>query len=327
MIPKKVKFTNRRFYSSIKMSGLTKRPWTLPTILVLSTACIITYNITIKSITEQHNELQTDYFVPYRITRKVYNDKNHFLMELTPLKEQRVNIWSQLTNRNLWSVEVKQPEIMVVRNYTPLPLKFKNSTDVNLEIISDDNINNEKGKLLFYIKSYEHGEVSKWLSNLPLEHIIELRGPFIEYNIPQPVNKIHFYSAGTGIVSSIQILLNPFKNGTPKLNLFYSCNNMKSELGPLKNFLSKYVDNNKNTTDMRIFEDSKNENFSNNLKNFMKLIPTSKTQSLKNEISLVCGPDRYIETIAGKRYDLSQGPISGILSKKGWSEENVYKLS
>lgn len=92
-----------------------------------------------------------------------------------------------MTAENLWSVEIKQPEVMVVRNYTPLPLKF-NPASKEIEILKDGD--NADGKLSFYIKKYENGEVARWLHHLPKGHIIEIRGPFIDYEFPHLPNEL-----------------------------------------------------------------------------------------------------------------------------------------
>lgn len=306
--------------------------WVIPSVLVVTSSLGIAYTIKWVKSYEKPKELQADYFIPYQITRKVINDANHFIIELTPTASQNVNVWSKLTSRNLWSVEVKQPEIMVVRNYTPLPLQFVNNGSDDLEVIDKEttaNINNNNGKLVLFIKNYDQGEVSKWIAKLPLNHTIEIRGPFVEYIIPKQVENVNFFAAGTAIVSPLQLLLNPYLNGIakPKLNVFYSCGNMEKELGPINNIVSKYLHPDSTSLHLVTFEDSKNENIAKNMKKFTSIIPIASKYPESKNISLVCGPDRYVETIAGKRYDLSQGPVKGLLSEKGWSSKNVYKLS
>lgn len=312
-------------------SKLRRDKWILQSILLTTAGLGVAYTISKSKDNDRPTELQPEYFTPYKITRKVANDSNHFIIELTPITTQKTNIWSQLTNRKIWSVEVKQPEIMVTRNYTPLPLQFVNGDSDDLKVINqnDTENNNNNGKLVLFIKNYDQGEVSKWIANLPLNHTIEIRGPFVEYSIPKQVNNVNFFAAGTAIVGPLQLLLNPYSNyqSNHKLNIFYSCGDIQKELGPIRNILSNYISQNISTTNMNCFEDSKNQNIGKNIKMFTSLIPAPSSSPDNTNVSLVCGPDRYIETIAGKRYDLSQGPVKGLLSKKGWSNKNVYKLS
>lgn len=313
-----------------KASNSRKYRWILQSVLFTTAGLGVAYTINKSRKNSKPTDLQTDYFTPYQITRRVINDPNHFIIELTPTVAQKTNIWSQLAKGQIWSIEVKQPEIMVARNYTPLPLRFVDGESDDLEVINkNDTENSNDGKLVLFIKNYDQGEVSKWIANLPLNHTIEIRGPFVEYSLSEQVNNVNFFAAGTAIVGPLQLLLNPYSNYSsyPKLNIFYSCGNIQKELGPISNILFNRLGQNTSMINMNLFEDSKNQNIAKNIRKFSSLIPVPSNSPDNSSVSLVCGPDRYIETIAGKRYDLSQGPVKGLLSEKGWSSRNVYKLS
>ncbi|GAV48176.1 hypothetical protein ZYGR_0I04730 [Zygosaccharomyces rouxii] len=307
---------------------------------------------------QQSQELSPTHFIPYKISHKIDIDPSHFLLELTPLQRQKVNLWSQMGSEHLWSVEVKQPEIMVVRSYTPLPLQV-DENQRELKAIPDGS--NGDGKFVLYVKQYGNGEVARWLHRLPLGHTIDVRGPFVEYELPkyegeisrnrdflfndeissteedkfkyQPFD-IAMFTAGTGIVSALQILLteSPLRG---KMHLRYSCGSV-DVLGPLKPFL--YQLHRYGRIDLQVLESSKESNVSKRQQKIWDQIP-SPTNYLgpsnylgPNKISspvlaLVCGPERYIADISGPRINLAQGPIGGMLKAKGWTEGNVYKLS
>lgn len=56
-------------------------------------------------------------------------------------------------------------------------------------------------------------------------------------------------------------------------------------------------------------------------------IESSKTPKKGSSLALVCGPDGYIDFLAGcKGVNGEQYPVEGLLGKKGWDETNVYKL-
>jgi cytochrome-b5 reductase len=59
----------------------------------------------------------------------------------------------------IWSVFIKDDDIQVERPYTPL-----------------DGVD-EDGNMKFWIKRYDHGEVSRWLHSKKVGETIEIRGP------------------------------------------------------------------------------------------------------------------------------------------------------
>lgn len=303
-----------------------------------------------------HVELSKDYFTKYRISQKINIDDDHFLVELIPLRPQRTNLWATYGGSKLWSIEIKQPDIMVVRSYTPLPLKIKQNGEV--DVFCDDD--HKDGTLALYIKKYRNGEVARWIDRLKMNQVLELRGPYVEYEFPsgndeiersrdflwsnstpqtqqetfkyQPFD-ISFFTAGTGIVTPLQITLtqSPF---TGKVKLFHACKNI-NELGPLYNILQKLNQNDR--INLHLYETNKSNQFRNNPKSILKNIDEpfkynglGPFYGLKKQIEpvfcMVCGPDGFISTVAGTKYDLSQGSVEGLLKLRGWDNNNVYKL-
>ena len=57
-------------------------------------------------------------------------------------------------------------------------------------------------------------------------------------------------------------------------------------------------------------------------------IVTSKELKKPSSLSLVCGPDGYIDYVAGNKHAEvnEQGPIKGLLGEKDWDNSNTYKL-
>ncbi|QLQ81557.1 hypothetical protein HG537_0F03180 [Torulaspora globosa] len=318
------------------------------------TTAVTSVGIYLKWRQSEARELSTEYFTPYRISFKQDIDRSHFLMELTPVIEQEQNLWAKMGCEKLWSVQIKQPDVMVVRNYTPLPLQMDRESQ-SLKILQDGE--HAGGKLLFYIKQYEQGEVARWLHRLPENHIVELRGPFIDYEFPhyesemkrdrsftnrdkeekfifQPFD-IAMFTAGTGIVTALQLLLteNPFR-GT--IDLFYSCHSY-DELGPLGTILRALERSNR--VRLHVMESQNQPSRAENLKIISKaILPPSpysgqipyqgkKRSTLEPVLSLVCGPEGYVAAIAGPKHEPAQGPVLGLLEKKQWTNDNVYKLS
>ncbi|EKG21120.1 Oxidoreductase FAD/NAD(P)-binding protein [Macrophomina phaseolina MS6] len=94
--------------------------------------------------------------------------------------------------RAVWSVEAKQPQLQIARAYTPLP-PLPTSTDASAE------------ELRFLIRRERGGEVSGYLHRLPDGATVELRGPHVEFAVPEDVREVLFLAGGTGIAPALQV--------------------------------------------------------------------------------------------------------------------------
>ncbi|SCU85653.1 LAME_0D02212g1_1 [Lachancea meyersii CBS 8951] len=275
-------------------------------------------------------ELSPEHFTKYRISYNDRIDSDHFMLELTPLESQKVDLWTAMRSEKLWSVQIKQPECMVVRNYTPLPLEHVG----NGRIQRFSKGSYEEGKLFFYLKRYHTGEVARWLSELPEGHVIELRGPYIDHELPKQSNDkkssydIATFTAGTGIAPIAQILLTntPFAG---RILMLHSCST-RQDLGPLKPLLEEALSNKRGV--LHYFESANGRDIRKIPNEVMALIPKPHTEresetSISPILSLVCGPDGYLATMTGAKHGLLQGPVLGLLAQKNWDSSNVFKLS
>lgn len=229
--------------------------------------------------------LDPNEFHVFIISHKEQIDKDHYLIELTPkFQYWQYSFYNNYNQKSLWdgdkiwSIEVKQPQIMVVRSYTPLPVYYLKSEYTRsgerkplMKVISPDNNDYDRGGVMtIYIKRYDDGEVSRYLTDKNIGDEIEVRGPHIEYKFPyHPLKKYHerpvfkdlpskvepelyldkiktinelpdfdnvsFYCAGTGIAPALQVLMsrNPYR-GFMTINYSARTN---EELGTLQRFL------------------------------------------------------------------------------------------
>lgn len=97
---------------------------------------------------------------------------------------------AESSKRGVWSVQFKQPQLQIARNYTPLPAL-------------DEDVQEDELRVL--IRREEGGEVSNYLHGLPLESNIAVRGPYTELEIPEDTTDILFLAGGTGIAPALQI--------------------------------------------------------------------------------------------------------------------------
>lgn len=97
-------------------------------------------------------------------------------------------VYDEAFNTGVWSVMFKQPQLQIGRDYTPLPPE---STQ-------------DEGSLRFFIRRDPFGEVSRYLHGLDLGATVELRGPQLEYKIPNEAQDMLFIAGGTGIAPALQ---------------------------------------------------------------------------------------------------------------------------
>lgn len=179
--------------------------------------------------------LDPNEFHKFVVTHKQKIDDDHYLVEVKPkFSNWQYSYYAHYDNKSIWngdrmwSVEVKQPQIMVVRSYTPLPLYFMKSERTRsgekeplLRVIDNDDEDYDKGGVMtFYIKRYGDGEVSRFIIDKNVGDELEIRGPQVEYTFPHhPLKSFHDRPVFRDLPSKIEAesLLSSIKklNGIP----------------------------------------------------------------------------------------------------------------
>ncbi|OLL26369.1 putative FAD-binding protein [Neolecta irregularis DAH-3] len=150
--------------------------------------------------------------------------------------------------------------------------------------------------LTFLVKKYRDGEVSGYIHSLFPGSEIQLRGPIIDYSIPSHVKQITFIAGGTGITPALQL-----SRSRPDLSI--------------------YIIHAHSSRDFHLTKVPPNVEYT-EISN--RLVLKGDLDGRKGTV-LVCGPDGFIQYIAGsKNLDGSQGFIAGLLGDLG--ESNVWKL-
>lgn len=241
----------------------------LPSLLICGGLCwgIFTYKYMTKdsnpNIDNDSELLREDKFLPYMVSFKHKINDDHYLIELTRKNraEKLIHNEQLFNGERLWSIEIMQPDINIVRNYTPLPMYVAgidpNTKEPHLRLVKELE---EEGKFILIVKRYNEGEFSRWLTNRNLLDEIKIRGPIVEHkmpfhplnryeerpqmsntlssikpdptwpeNIPKPENYV-FYGAGTGILPVLQLIYSP---NPPRgfIDIWYSLKD-ESELLP-----------------------------------------------------------------------------------------------
>jgi hypothetical protein len=179
--------------------GLPRKVGANTKILVLA-AAVFAYSRWKKYNKAKREGLNPNSFTPYTIISREEVSPTSFIITVRPSKpaaalDENPADEDSPWKLGLWSVEVKQPEIQVAREYTPLP-----PTPTSDPKAGDD--------LRFFIRKVDGGEVSNYLSRLSIGDEVELRGPHRNLNIGQvldhPDVKLVFLTGGTGITPALQ---------------------------------------------------------------------------------------------------------------------------
>ncbi|KAI4199873.1 MAG: hypothetical protein LQ350_004321 [Teloschistes chrysophthalmus] len=119
------------------------------------------------------------------------------------LNSQRI---AELSEKGIWSVQVKHPLLTIARLYTPLPpLLTEPVRPAWIDKSGKVPVDPEEDQLRFLVRSNPDGELSKYLSRLQPGAQLELRGPYQEFEVPGEVRHIVFLAGGTGIAPALQV--------------------------------------------------------------------------------------------------------------------------
>ncbi|KAJ0168150.1 hypothetical protein CTA2_9302 [Colletotrichum tanaceti] len=142
-------------------------------------------------------------FVPFAVVAREQVSPTSFILTLKAPANKLPGVASLWNVFDLWCVEVKQPQIQVAREFTPLPPPPDAAAD-------------EDDTLRLYVRAVRGGEVSTYLSRLSppspdgavAGDTVELRGPHGEFDLCSRLggrgDRVVFVAGGTGIASALQ---------------------------------------------------------------------------------------------------------------------------
>jgi len=151
--------------------------------------------------------LNTSTFTPYTLVAKhqVTTSSSIFILRPPPASravEQLREVWASGTS--LWSVQAKQPQLQIGREYTPLPPTHV-LNDSPLSLLREDGGDAADADIHLLIRKEKNGEMTTYLDALPLDSTINLRGPYQDVKIPENVDEVLFLAGGTGISPALQV--------------------------------------------------------------------------------------------------------------------------
>ena len=153
------------------------------------------------------------FFTPFILeSKETVSPTSSVLNLLSVPSGQNVDNISEAWKAGVWSVQVMQPDLQIQRSYTPLP--------------PIDRMPNELLRL--FVRKEASGEVSSFLHRLPFGTLVHMRGPHLEYQIPEDVEEVLFLAGGTGIAPALQVAycLFNFRNKkgkeTPRMRILWA---------------------------------------------------------------------------------------------------------
>jgi ferredoxin-NADP reductase len=281
-------------------------------------------------------------FVSYTLVSKDSVSSTSSIFRLRPqVQDPRTSqIIGDAFRRGIWSVQFKQPQLQIARNYTPLP-------DVEGRL--------EDGELQVLIRREEGGEVSNYLHDLPERSTISIRGPFEECGIPTDVTNVVFLAGGTGIAPALQVAgLLKHRHGLQMHILWANrrredCVGGQDERVPEPKSFSSWFSSAKSSAQkvipvaqskgltVQLLETLQSQikpgqlsidYFVDEEKKFVNLADVARLLGVKRNgkaLILISGPDGFVEYWAGKKEwrmgQETQGVLGGQLAKmdrKGW---------
>ena len=175
-------------------------------------------------------------FTPYTLKFKEPVSSSSSIFTLRPASgEDHADVYADAWRKGIWSVQIKQPQLQIARSYTPLP-----PPGCGEEVSNHD--------LRFLIRRETQGEVSGYLHKLPLDAVIDLRGPQLEYEIPGEVDEVVFLAGGTGIAPALQVVHTLLehrasqRNAVPKMTILWANRSQEDALDqPVQAFQPKDI--------------------------------------------------------------------------------------
>jgi len=196
-----------------------------------------------------------------------------------------------------------------VRPYTPL----------------DSNV--KDGKMVFGVKGYEKGNLSKCLVDLKEGDAIEIKGPMPKWKYTaNKAKNLVLVAGGSGLTPMLQIVLEVLSNPEDKtqMTLVYANHRQKDIM--LESLLS-HLSASEQLTVHHVLStpDAGWKGHSGRVTQALaeSIIPAAKTDTFV----LVCGPPGFYETVSGpKGPNFTQGDVGGILGAMGYTSDKVFKI-
>jgi cytochrome-b5 reductase len=167
-----------------------------------------------------------DLFMPFTITKREYVSSTAFILTVRPKQgpsnRTAVDPYKGDWEKGGWTVRLAQPEMQIARVYTPLPPSGSDKPD----------------ELRFLVRKVKGGEVSTYLSRLPIgaKVLVQRWYPSVDTIDLKNTTDILFLAGGTGIAPAMQLAYALFEgqtreDGGPKMHIVWGNQRREDCLG------------------------------------------------------------------------------------------------
>ncbi|KAE9374359.1 ferredoxin reductase-like protein [Stipitochalara longipes BDJ] len=267
-------------------------------------------------------------FSPFTVVKREVVSPTSVILTVRRYANGTEDLYKDMWDRGIWSVEVKQPELQISRSYTPLP---------PIKPI-------DYSELRFLIRKEHKGEVSGYLHRLGLSSQIELRGPHSGFDIPEDVAEVVFLAGGTGIAPALQAAYTTLerRNTEARVRIVWSnrwrddcqgggqLNRMDhQQLGLVVQELETLQNKHPGRLSVDYLVDQENKFL--NQKMITQLTQISGRSNLQGpKLLLISGPEGFVNHFAGpKRWEggkEGQGVVAGVIGNMKLHDWTIWKL-
>ncbi|KAF3931449.1 hypothetical protein ABW19_dt0203259 [Dactylella cylindrospora] len=310
------------------------RPFYKSPIFTLPAVLLLAYTAYEYSTQPPYQPINPDTFTPYTITSSTSLSPTSSIITLRPKcnKPPPDSFWSSIEKAGIWSVQIKQPQLQIQREYTPIPNPHQ----------SDEN------EIKLFVRAVSNGEVSPYLLSRKPGDVVEIRGPVISYSWAPPsqngetqgdrqkVGDVVFIAGGTGIAPALQIAMHILRQEDGKkrnLTILYASRSSEETIIPNLKELEG-LKSGKIKVDVKYFYDDK-ATFIKRSDIETALESFGRGEGKGRDVLFISGPEGFITHYAGKKGweggVETQGILGGIIGdilkkRKQGSTIEVMKL-
>ena len=213
------------------------------------------------------------------------------------------------SSTHIQSIEIKNPQVMIARHYTPLPRA------------------DGAGTIRLLVKREPGGEMSRYLFSLAAPAAVELRGPHDEYALPPAgaATRLLFLAGGTGIAPALQCA-HKLLAASPRasMRILWAVRSRAESEGAALAEVERLKREFGGRLQVGVFCDAEG--------GVGRGVVRDGVEGWGAHRVVVSGPDGFVAYWAGKKGEWvggreSQGPLGGVLSSvKGVEGVDVWKM-